>query len=166
MGCVLILPLSMSCPYPYNKPFSVFIMPLHWHLGAGKWTWHMESQEFGPCVQNSGFSFGEPAMRKCTFRGSHPHLDGFGWGGKMKSVPGSWWNYIYLKDFFSCFHFSQCQLPFFFWPPLGEVEYWVPKLYNKTPFSAFTTPLYLVFRGGCSRLAHGISEVWVLGPKF
>jgi hypothetical protein len=27
-----------------------------WPLGTGDWTWHMESQEFGPWVQNSSFS--------------------------------------------------------------------------------------------------------------
>jgi hypothetical protein len=38
-----------------------------------------------------------------------------------------------------------------------------PKLCNKPPFSAFTRPLYLAFRGGWLGLAYGISGVWALG---
>jgi hypothetical protein len=41
-----------------------------------------------------------------------------------------------------------------------------PKPCNKSPFSAFTMPLYLVFRGRWPDLAYGISGVWALGPKL
>jgi hypothetical protein len=41
-----------------------------------------------------------------------------------------------------------------------------PKPCNKCPFSAFTKPLYLVFRGRWPNLAYGISGVWALGPKL
>jgi hypothetical protein len=41
-----------------------------------------------------------------------------------------------------------------------------PKLCNKPPFSAFTMPLYMAFRGRWPDLAYGISGVWVLGPKL
>jgi hypothetical protein len=37
---------------------------------------------------------------------------------------------------------------------------------NKPPFSVFTRPLYLAFRGKWSDLAYGISGVWALGPKL
>jgi hypothetical protein len=41
-----------------------------------------------------------------------------------------------------------------------------PGPWNKLPFSAFTMPLYLSFRGGWPNLAHGISGVWALGQKL
>jgi hypothetical protein len=41
-----------------------------------------------------------------------------------------------------------------------------PELCDKPSFSAFTMPLYLVFRGGWLDLAYGISGVWALGPKL
>jgi hypothetical protein len=41
-----------------------------------------------------------------------------------------------------------------------------PELCNTSPFSAFTMPLYLVFRGRLPELPYGISGVWVLGPKL
>jgi hypothetical protein len=34
------------------------------------------------------------------------------------------------------------------------------------PFSAFTVPLYLAFRGGWPDLTYGISGVWALSPKL
>jgi hypothetical protein len=37
---------------------------------------------------------------------------------------------------------------------------------NKPPFSAFTMPLYLEFRGRWPDLAHRISGVWALCPKL
>jgi hypothetical protein len=40
------------------------------------------------------------------------------------------------------------------------------ELWNKLPFSAFTKPLYLVFRGRWPDLAYGISGVWTFGPKL
>jgi hypothetical protein len=44
----------MACQEPCNKPpFSAFTSLFIWHLGASGWTWHVESQEFGPWVQNS-----------------------------------------------------------------------------------------------------------------
>jgi hypothetical protein len=41
-----------------------------------------------------------------------------------------------------------------------------PELYNKPPFSIFTMPLYLAFRGRWPDLAYGISAVWAFGPKL
>jgi hypothetical protein len=40
------------------------------------------------------------------------------------------------------------------------------ELCNKLPFSTFTMPLYLAFRGGWLDLARGISGVWALGSKL
>jgi hypothetical protein len=37
---------------------------------------------------------------------------------------------------------------------------------EKLPFSAFTMPLYLAFRGRWPDLTYGISGVWALGPKL
>jgi hypothetical protein len=42
----------------------------------------------------------------------------------------------------------------------------IPEPCNKPPFSVFTMPLYLVFRGRRLDLAYGISGVWALGPKL
>jgi hypothetical protein len=39
-----------------------------WHLGVGEWTWHMESQDFGPWVQNSSFSFSPWSFDQVAFR--------------------------------------------------------------------------------------------------
>jgi hypothetical protein len=53
---VLALPLPTACPEPCNKPpFSASPRSLDLVLGAGGQTCHMESQEFGPWVQNSTF---------------------------------------------------------------------------------------------------------------
>jgi hypothetical protein len=41
-----------------------------------------------------------------------------------------------------------------------------PEPCNKPPFSAFTRPLYLAFKGGWPGLAYEISGIWVLGPKL
>jgi hypothetical protein len=41
-----------------------------------------------------------------------------------------------------------------------------PDSCNKPPFSAFTLPLYVVFRGRWPDLAHGVSGAWALGPKL
>jgi hypothetical protein len=53
-GLRLTVPLPTVCPQPcINLLFlspSLFI----WQAGAGGHTWHMESQEFGPWIQNSG----------------------------------------------------------------------------------------------------------------
>jgi hypothetical protein len=41
-----------------------------------------------------------------------------------------------------------------------------PEPCNKPPFSAFTRPLQLEFRGGRLDLAYGISGAWALDPKL
>jgi hypothetical protein len=47
---------SLICPKLCNKPpFSALTMPLYMVFSTGGPTWHMESHEFGPWVQNSGF---------------------------------------------------------------------------------------------------------------
>jgi hypothetical protein len=57
MDWVLTLCLPTGCLESCNKPFSAFTIPLYWCLGADGQTWQVESQEFGPWVQNSGFNF-------------------------------------------------------------------------------------------------------------
>jgi hypothetical protein len=52
------------------------------------------------------------------------------------------------------------------WVPSLRPPTLCPESRNKPPFSAFTRPLYSVFRGGWSDLAWGLSGVWVLGPKL
>jgi hypothetical protein len=45
-----------ACPELWNKlPFSAFTMLLYLAFRGSGRTWHMESQEFGPCFQNSSF---------------------------------------------------------------------------------------------------------------
>jgi hypothetical protein len=57
----------MSVPLRWLKMGWVCSLPspcfFIWHLRAVSWTWHMESQEFGPWVQNSSFSFSNHIWR-------------------------------------------------------------------------------------------------------
>jgi hypothetical protein len=55
--------MSLLCLFPWHVPSHVVnLLSLPspglfiWHLGSGGQTWHMESQEFRPWVQNSGLN--------------------------------------------------------------------------------------------------------------
>jgi hypothetical protein len=48
----------LSCPSP-----CLFI----WHIGASDWTQHVEFQDFGPWVQNSGFTSTAKEYIRCEF---------------------------------------------------------------------------------------------------
>jgi hypothetical protein len=49
--------LQQACPKLFNEfPFSDFTRLFIWLSGAGGWTWHRESQDFGHGVQNSSFN--------------------------------------------------------------------------------------------------------------
>jgi hypothetical protein len=56
-GLSVTLPLPMDVP---SRVLNLLSLPppglVIWCLGAGGRTWHMESQEFGPWVQNASFS--------------------------------------------------------------------------------------------------------------
>jgi hypothetical protein len=54
----------MAYPELCNKPFFVFTMPLYLAFRSRWPDLEMESQEFGPWVQNSSFSFGELHQEK------------------------------------------------------------------------------------------------------
>jgi hypothetical protein len=83
------LPLPTKCPEHCNKsPFFVHHAFLFVYLRMSGQTWHVESQEFGPWVQNSYFSFGELHQKNiCPVGASHSQVLDSGWRRKMESVP-------------------------------------------------------------------------------
>jgi hypothetical protein len=56
-GLRLTVPLPPVCPQPCINLLSLSPGLFIWQAGAGGQTGHLESQEFGPRVQNSSFSF-------------------------------------------------------------------------------------------------------------
>jgi hypothetical protein len=85
----------------------------------GSQTWHMESQKFGPWVQNWDFNFGKLHQEKMSpLDTGHAQLVDPGWKGMTELVPADAGN-AFSRDFFLSFHFSQHQLLF---PSTDEAE--------------------------------------------